>query len=81
MDMCTATCHCLYFPLVDVAVDDIEQTAFVHEHRLGFPARELLSWMLTAQKVNKGLLFGTANIHKQEKKYPHTLTRSCSHRS
>lgn len=64
MDMCTATLHCLYLPLVAVAVGDIQQTAFVREQGLGFTAMELLSWMLTAHRVDKRLLFRTANIHK-----------------
>lgn len=66
MDMGTATCHCLYLPLVAVSVGDTEQTAFVHEHRLVFTAMELLSPMPTAHKMDKGLLCRTANIHKKK---------------
>lgn len=78
MDMCTATLHCLYLPVVAGAVGDAQQTAFVP----GFTAVELLSWMLTAHRVDKGLVFRTANIPKKKKKNPpRTLHRSCGRRS
>jgi len=75
MDMCPAPLHHLCLPLIAVAVGDIQQTAFVCGQGLGFRAMELLSWMLTAHRVDKGLLFRTANIHKKKKKPFPTLRR------